>query len=44
MVQLPVKFEQYKSSALIIDGEAITHTFNNKKLKDLFIELIPYFR
>jgi len=36
--------EVFKSFALIIDGEAITYTFNNEKLKTLFLDLIPQFR
>jgi len=36
--------KQYKSFALIIDGEAIGHTFHNDKLKNIFLDLIPQFR
>jgi len=35
---------QFKSFALIIDGEAIGYTFHNDKLKNIFLDLIPQFR
>ena len=35
---------QFKSFALIIDGEAIGYTFQNEKLKTIFLDLIPQFR
>ena len=35
---------QFKSFALIIDGEAIGYTFQNEKLKTIFLDLIPQFK
>ena len=35
---------KFTSFALIIDGDAITYTFNNQELKSLFVKMIPEFR
>jgi len=36
--------ESFNTCALIIDGEAISYTFNNDELKSTFLSLIPSFR